>query len=334
MITYKTMAVLTALLTLLLLQVEARADMDANHRFSTTVPCKPLVIGLDNTHLPLVSVRVNGSVTATFLVDTGTNFLAVTDTFAKKLKIVRDASNQAGYPNTISGQIVHTTTLKKIEIGKIVLNNISLIILPPGGLAGLEKSIDGVLGSNFLSKVAFIWKPSQRELTFFAPGNFTSRELLPLGFSPNASVPMAETPNGLWTVQVDFINSSRNASSALVVDTGSVTTSVSLLQSDALNLQPTATNILKWSFSGVEKISTAQVDKMTIGSTSLYNLPVDYSKEIIDLAPATLGVNVLSRFIVLIDFPAKKMYLQPNTAAAVPAITIGPAPAPTAPPAK
>ena len=153
MLHFKRIGILAVILMLSMIQPVARAEMDSNGRYSTTIPFSPLVIGIDNTRLPLISVRINDSVTATFLVDTGANFLAVTNNFAKKLKLTLDKTNQGGYPNTIYGRTVHTTTLAKLQFGNIVINKQPMVVLPPESLAGIERSIDGIIGISFFLKL-------------------------------------------------------------------------------------------------------------------------------------------------------------------------------------
>ncbi len=317
---------LAALLVFLLLQVEARADMDTNHRFSTTVLCSPLIIGLDNTHLPLISVRVNDSVTATFLVDTGTNVLAVTDDFRRKMKLSLDAINQAGYSNTISGQPAHTTTLAKLEIGKIVINQQAVLVVPAGKLGGMERSVDGILGSNFFTQTALFWDFSQHKMTFYILGNLNVQEVQSLGFSNISVFPIMPTPNYLWTTEATVENASKVVKDTFVVDTGSVITRLASTDSYSLSLTPLKENVQEWTYDRVQTLSTALVDKITIGPTSLNNFSLYYSRQIGDLAPSTLGMDILSGYKVLIDFPAKKMYLQPNTPSMI--ITIKPQVAP------
>jgi len=117
----------------------------------------------------------------------------------------------------------------------------------------------------------------------------------------------------------------------LVLDTGSNVTTISDTAAVHLGLKVSEEHATTNVYSDAVPMGESSVDTLQIGGITLSGHAVSVA-HVSKLEPPVLGMDILSGYRVLIDFPAKKMYLQSNTAAAVSAITIGPAPA--TPPAK
>lgn len=136
---------------------------------TVTVPLKFLTIEGDGTHL-LISIKINGR-KAKLLVDTGAS-KTVFDikriaNFTRKKKFAKNEMLSTGLgTNTMKS---HNTVLKKIEIGKILIEDFESILLDMSHVnESYEKlglgTIDGVLGGEILVKYKAIIDYGKKQL--------------------------------------------------------------------------------------------------------------------------------------------------------------------------
>ena len=191
---------------------------------------------------------------------------------------------------------------------------------------------DGIVGANLLEHFAVLVDASQHQFGLCLPGNLHPKQVADYGLTQPYVVPITKKDDGNWYVEVKITNNGMVTSEALALDTGSNTTQISDTAAQTLHL-----NIIgqqqQHNSSGTHMVGRASVSTLQLGDLTLSGTSINVSS-VTKNEFSLLGMDILSGFRVLIDFPGKKMYLQPNTAAAVPAVTIGPAPAPAVPPAK
>lgn len=284
---------------------------------------------------PLVHVKINGTVDATFLVDTGSNNCLINAALAKRLALPLHPTARDFWKGH-EGQAM-TTEVPSFQVGSVTAINAPFLVLDtksfhPFKGTSSKGGVDGVIGANMLEKSAIYLDSSQRKFGFCLPGGVSPQQLSQIGMpSPYVLSLTTNAATNQWFVRTKVINGSTNISENLLLDTGTDTTEVSDQLAEAVHLKPTGQ--IKWDdFYGSNIVSTSRIEALQLGDLVLRNFPIKIQSGSTN-SLSSLGMDILSNYRVFIDFPAKKMYLQPNTAA-VPAITIGPTPAVPAMPAK
>ena len=287
---------------------------------------KPLLIGRSLLH---------------FLVDTGAAFSILSPEMAKRLHLkLQPAVLDDGTPYLFKGKQASQVLLSTIKISNLtitidhgpfrVLNDQNSMLFP--SLTSDDVGFDGVLGANVLEHFSVLLDASQHLIGFCLPGNLDLSQVGQAGFTAPYLVPITQK-DGFWFVTVQLTNNGISQSQDLAIDTGSNETVISDTAAAHLGLKVSqaqkATNV----YSDNVAVGASSVDVIDIGGIMLNGHAIGVAP-VSKLEPPVLGMDILSGYRVLIDFPAKKMYLQPITTAAVPAVTIGPAPAATTPPAK
>ena len=101
----------------------------------------------------VVTGKVNGH-KATLLLDTGATRVAVPEDMASDLGLVK---GRQSYAQTANGQVrTYTTTIDRLEMGNIVLNNVATDINP--GMNGMNGLL---LGMSALSQIEFTQRDGQ-----------------------------------------------------------------------------------------------------------------------------------------------------------------------------
>ncbi len=305
---------------------------------TTFIPLKrgPIVGGQ-----PVVQAILNGTQPAAFLVDTGAAFSVLSPGMAKQLHLkLQPAVLDDGTPYFFKGKQASQVSLSTIKIGNLtisidrgpfrVLNDRNSTLFPALNLG--DTGFDGVLGVNALEHFAVLLDASQNFLGLCLPGNLDLSQVGQAGYTAPYLLPIFQR-NGFWFVAVQLTNNGVSQSEDLAIDTGSNVTTISDAAAAHLGLKVSQEHATTNVYSNAVPMGESSIDTLQIGGIVLSGHDVSVA-HVSKLEPPVLGMDILSGYRVLIDFPGKKMYLQSNTAAAVPAITIGPAPAPAVPPAK
>ncbi len=107
-----------------------------------------IIIKADGYHYYRFIGKINGYPT-TFLVDTGANRLTIPSALAKKMKLMPEKQISV---DTVNGRVIgHLATVRKIELGPIVLMNRPAVIVP-------DKSNYVLLGMSVLKDLEFYQK--------------------------------------------------------------------------------------------------------------------------------------------------------------------------------
>lgn len=276
---------------------------------------------------PLVKVWINGQVEATFVVDTGTNNCLISQSLVKKLRLTPHAALLAdGKPLLFSGKQPLAVTLTSLKIGgQTGLLNIQPILAPI--LVQTDEQLrvsgnrlaDGLIGSNLLDEFAVSLDFPAHTITLLYPGSLTTEEAQHLGYSQagGTSVLLSESANRFYSVQAGLENNSVLRQVDLLLDTGSQLTAIPHYTAQELSLAPLR-RISQAGLAGSFGVYEARLQTFELGGLRLTGTQVTYSSDTSDHIPR-LGLDILSGYRMLMDFPAKKMYLQP----AVPTVKIG-----------
>ena len=326
---------MSVMLKATLVSVQADDQPTQEHQTISQMDFTPAKNGTRFSGQPLVHVKINGIADATFLVDTGASSSFIDTSTAKRLGLrLQRAVSDNGQPITLNGRQEQATMtqITLFAIGHIQVNNATFLVLPDSNLqAGSGSVYDGVIGANMLAGSAILLDSPQHKFGFCLPGALSPQQLGQIGLAHPYVLPIT-TSGGKWFAQAELTKGSSTNDADLLVDTGSNTTGISTVLAEKLHLNATDLGVQHDVYT-TKVVGMGQVDILHLGDLTLRDVPITV-RAASESLPSLLGMDILSSYRVLIDFPAKKMYLQSNTAAAVPAITIGPALATTAPPAK
>jgi predicted aspartyl protease len=301
----------------------------------TYIPLKRQA-GTGTGEQPVLTCTINGQ-TAKFLADTGTSFCILSPEITKQLNLtLQPAFLSNGQPFVWKGKQGTATWASRFKVSNVSFTKVSFQVLPDQDFMLAPKApddtrYDGIVGTNLLQHFAVLVDASQHQFGLCLPGNLYLKQVADFGLMRPYIVPIAEKEDGRWYVEAQVINDGITASEAMVLDTGSNATLISDTSAQTLHLKITEqhqrTNAYGDRVVGQASVETLRLGDLTLSGTSVSVTPITKDQ------PSVLGMDILSGYRVLIDFPAKKMYLQPNPLV-VSTVTISPAPAPAVPPAK
>ena len=271
----------------------------------------------------LVRVRLNNKIDANFLVDTGSAPNIITSRLVKALGLTAKPipylkSNVPLPPGT--------------PIDMVVVDDINAGGFKGSGLECLvsdftesleDKTVDGVLGANILQLFAALFNFEANQLVLIPKGNLNDTQLAYVGITGGVgSGSLLKNQGGdfRFTVPVRIEVNQHTATMPLLVDTGAPNTVV---------LDPNNDLNLKKGQPGV-----AMTTRKITGLLTYYVFPVaafgvgekEPEAQRNNLAPfecglslddgslnmnSVLGLNYLSHFRVLLDYPAQRLYLTP-----------------------
>gem|GEM_PF-3965920 len=279
----------------------------------TTLTYKPLAGGQI-----VLLVRLNGHTPARFILDTGTNYCMITDALAAKLRLVPQPS-----PAHIDGKQAKIVTVPMLEVGTIRYPNIQMAIVPESNLyQGFGASVDGIIGVDALLDVPVFIDFQRHIVTLFYYSPVTDHQLRSLNAGATSSLPLIDRAGDLnFRCVVELANGRRKASVSLTVDTGAETTSIPKATGRALKL-----NLDVPSYYLDEIFSRTGVSDVFLSSLSFGRPGTKIKRVTVQCARGavmphsfvlSVGLDVLAHFRILLDFGAKKMYLNPVSVAKV-----------------
>ena len=213
------------------------------------------------------------------------------------------------------------TQVTLFEIGHIQVDNATFLVLPDSNLqAGSGSVYDGIIGINMLGGSAILLDSQQHKFGFCLPGALSPQQLSQIGLTHPYILPLTSSGDK-WFIRGELTKGSNIGDEDLLLDTGSNATGISTVLAEKLHLNPSGLG-MQHDIYITKVVSTGQVDMLHLGDLTLRDVSITVRATSENL-PSLLGMDILSNYRVLMDFPAKKMYLQPPLAT-VPTITIGP----------
>ena len=278
-----------------------------------------------------ITVLLNEKVKATFVVDTGSNFMAVSQSLANKLGLVsHPAVNRDGKPFLMGEKQGSAVSVDSLQFpgafisgqvpplgGEYLVLPDNALIFPPDPSHPEQPAtqLDGIVGANLLERFAVVFDFPKHALLLFSPGNLSLRQarLLSLGEAGGTTVPISLLPNqpyydDRFFVPVGLINGTLTQQVSLAIDTGSDITEISRSTAQSLHLKKTGQQ-RQHGLEGLFNTTGTQVSALILGSLRLKDVQVSYQDK--KDPDVVLGMDILSHYLLLLDFPAKTMYLQP-----------------------
>ncbi len=293
----------------------ARAQSAPPNSFQEKSSASPLV-GHRITFTPMpfnggavVTLRINDTMEGRFLISTGNPTSVVSPAFVKKLGLPVEYRPEA------SGTKIPFVFIKKAEAtaptDSLKIIDAPFVVVENGGLdERTDRFYDGVIAANVVSQFAVVFDYEVNKM-FLLGGNLNEMQLQTLSVADGlkSGVPMtAYDANDLtFTVPVRVGNNSFPA----VISSTSTTTTV-LDKDKKLNLDKAG------DFSGMASDTPPYLlsvsdfglgtggGNQAIGSLKPFNLGVEPSPT--PTRAAVLGLDYLTHFRVIIDYPARKFY--------------------------
>jgi predicted aspartyl protease len=262
---------------------------------------------------PLVRVTMDRGITATFLIDTGASISLISPELMQRLGLTpKPWLDNDNLPVTLSGKPAWYVQPKEFFLGLQPLN-VRMVVAEGKQLsASLLDATDGIIGSNILEQFAVLFDFQQRRITMYVGGKLTNEELEQAGMQKAIVVPRVNRDRGVFSiagavttrVQADF-----------EVDTGSDETCIASAMVRQLKLKPNAPPHLRSAFVGIYSEETALLAGLAFGDhgeLALHNVQVSYpQKSDQSDQPYLLGMNWLSEFRLLLDYPQERAYFLP-----------------------
>jgi predicted aspartyl protease len=257
---------------------------------------------------PLLRVQLAPDVTATFLLDTGSSTCIITDTLAERLHLpVQPAIDTAGNP-VYAGKDkqAHMATLPSLHLGTFDLS-LDCLVYDHQLLPAMEDGpIDGLLGGQIWSQFAVLFDFQTHQITLWSGGNLSDGERLAANMGGCIKIEAAPSQATLFYIPIRC----NGIKTSLAVDTGSGQVVIPTDVARKLKLKPIEPTGETFTFSGPRKSDTVMIDRLEIGPQRI-RVPATYFQEEPEHYLFQLGMNVLILYRMLIDYPAKTLYLKP-----------------------
>lgn len=300
-----------------------------SHRLAV-VPFTGLQVDSDYRPHQLVTAGVRANISSplicgTFLFDTGASGSFVSASFAQKLDTPQYQAASVSINHISAPEVQKATKAAALEIGVLNIQHPVFHILPDQELTlGNDQKIDGILGADLWSSFAVQVNFTRSQIVFTIPVaetlSYDTLNQNPVllspagiaaqGFGSAFSIPMIEY-GGSFLTDASVRNGSSAATDLMVIDSGSDITFLSHQVTQKLNLQ-TISQQRTISFPGIQETTDlAWLPSFISGSLKLNDLLVRSNAE--NQVGSILGLDILSNYDVLFDFPHKRMYLKPRT---------------------
>ena len=260
--------------------------------------------------IPLVQVNLDGGVTATFALDTGTNPSLISDALAKKLGLTPKPFEPKGRPFMLNGKPTQSVTVTHFNIEDLHINTQTLLVVDAKILAfGFQHPVDGVMGLDMMAQFTLLFDFLHHHVVVWYPGGFSQAEIADSAFKNSAPISLKLMPEtGLFSVPVELWNGTAVSIIELAVDTGTGLTSISPQAARQLHLAPVQ-QYNSSSANGTVRMSKAFVSKLRLGAALFKDQRITYPSRDDARFSTGLGMDVFSSHLVLMDFPRRTLYV-------------------------
>ena len=278
-----------------------------------------------NAHLPfhlesgaiIVPLQVSGLGEIYFLIDTGSQFSGIAQRTAEKLKLKSNdyiAVSGIGAKTSLA-RIAYDITLSTPELA---FEKTSLMLLPDFDLDEMYGTpIGGILGMDVLSKTVVSINYTEKTITLSSPDAFEPK-------TDFTQIPLLLDRN-LPYIEAQVINNGVRASGYFLLDTGAngcvYLTKCFQNIFPELKFKTLAANGSS-GIGGVMPTIETRSQGVQVGSLVLSGPAVSLDQNTQGTHPnlvgGFMGVELLSRFEVILDAPHKSLYLKPNKTCSLP----------------
>ena len=269
---------------------------------------------LNGDRLPVAQVRSNwASSPVLFLLKSNTANVFVSEALAKERRLETEIMlGSDEKPFLLHGQFVHTAKIAKFYVGAVEMNG-EIAVLPADLWlqSASYQAVSGVIGASFCFAHPTLMNPETHTWLqiwkVLQPEDITS-----LGMADAAVVDILDPDSdGIPTLPVQVQQGPAQFTNTLTLATGSPFTLLSAEAAKALNLAPEPQKLTYGAGKDITIFNQAHLLQLSIGGVVLKDVTVAYP---IGAMPdgfyPCLGMNVISKLRLLVDVPAKKMYVK------------------------
>ncbi len=267
--------------------------------------------------MPLVRVRLNNghrnTASAAFVLDTGFTASLMTDRLAQELNMEGEPAHFAdGSPACFADGKPLRQVTAGLLMGSLQTDARNFLVVKAYRLDLLDCPLDGVLGGDFLANYAVLFDFRTHTVTLWQGGDLTEAERRSVNMQDAVTLPRANKTPESFDVRVRLSSPRGQRDVTLAIDTGGTRTLIAPQDARALELEPTRIAVPQRTVFGNLKANEAKIPALEFGSIRISDLPVRYLVQEHPNMPPHLGLDVLSHYRLLLDYPANRLYLKPN----------------------
>jgi hypothetical protein len=267
------------------------------------------------THLS-IPVKTKGSETLNFIFDTGATGASIDSASAEKLGVSKENRQTVSVAGSGGSQSYQMAVDQNISVGDLHVKKLNLVLMNFSSLSNdIGSRLDGIIGYEILNQYVTQIDFDRKKLLFFdqiTAVDTTGYTGIPFEFSKNILIPR-------FPISVTLANG-QTFTGKVMFDTGNafsliVSTPFSKYHDFSSKLGQTSLT----SGRGVNAITQDQLANIKAMSFNGFNfgemgirLTVNDKAEPKDGYLGILGIEVIKRFNVILDYAHKKIYLKPN----------------------
>lgn len=262
--------------------------------------------------VPIINVKINSSLVRTFVVDTGANISIVSKETARQLRLdVKAAVGGDGKPLYLfdrTDRPADMVTPAQFQVGSLALRKVPLMLMDEKEIhALLGDDIDGIIGTNIFMPGAVVFRFSQQRIELHYPG-LSRAEVASLGFSEDNSTRIQDKNNDFrFTVPVQL---DKHVKEDLLIDTGAPWTIVSNASGIKLQLRSVSTSPVNTrTFFGDVPCKRGTLETIEMAGFSQSMFRIAYGTAPTAKIGPILGLDLLTRYDILINYPERMMYV-------------------------
>ena len=277
-----------------------RSESAGHNPPGTQKPMSVIPFQLDG-HEISVNVKINNAPKEyTFLLDTGA-LTMIDERAAAELRLEKGAAMPTLDPSVKT----YFTTLNELSVGEMIVKNITIPIMNAKSFFGESFEMDGFIGSDFLKRFRLTIDYRRKIIIPYdtVPDSLWKGYRIPFDRHIMIGAPLVEC------VIHDTINTKG------MIDTGSPFGLVLPLPfAETMNNSPMIRSkgiIVKWPFTSSEYNYLSRLERLTLGSLELRNVPVLFAELPANVSNPLLGKEILSEFRITLNYPENELILSP-----------------------
>ena len=263
--------------------------------------------------LPIAQVRPNSTTTSVpFLLRSSIEDMMISDTLAKLWQLnLETPLDDAKKPRFFDGYPLRAARLSTLQIGGALVDG-EVGVLPDAALPPYTSDLplSGVVGANFLFGRPLLMDPFTQ--TWIALTGLHPEDLPNLDMAEAAVVDIVNPDQDeIPAVAVQVQQNKAQFTDTMTLATGSPFTLLSAEAAKALNLTPEPQKLRYGAGKDITVFNQAHLTQLSIGGVALKDVQVAYPVGTMpDGFYPCLGMNVISKLRLLVDAPAKKLYVK------------------------